>query len=304
MNPNSRIYVAGHHGLVGSALVRCLKAAGFTNLLMYAHTELDLCDQSAVNRFFARERPDYVFLAAAKVGGIYANESDAAEFIRDNLLIQTNVIDAACHNGCKRFLFLGSSCIYPRLAPQPIREEYLLTGPLEATNECYAVAKIAGIKMCQAYHKQYGFDAVLAMPTNLYGSNDNYDLESSHVLPALIRKFHLATLVQAGDIQGVRRDEIRYGRIPDNILVNLGLERAAIQEAGHTLRFAAPASAPRVVLWGSGSPYREFLHADDLAAALLFLMRNGYEDTARRRSYDSLLCNIDPLAKSLDKVNL
>ena len=192
MQPDSRIYVAGHRGLVGSALVRMLQAQGFANIIARAHAELDLCDQQAVSAFFAAEKPEYVFLAAAKVGGIYANDMYPAEFIRDNLLIQTNVIDAAYRNGCKKLLFLGSSCIYPKLCPQPIKEEYLLTGPLEPTNEWYAIAKIAGIKMCQAYRKQYGFDAISVMPTNLYGPGDNFHPENSHVLPALIRRFHEA----------------------------------------------------------------------------------------------------------------
>uniref|UniRef100_B8DIX3 GDP-L-fucose synthase n=1 Tax=Nitratidesulfovibrio vulgaris (strain DSM 19637 / Miyazaki F) TaxID=883 RepID=B8DIX3_NITV9 len=192
MQPHSRIYVAGHRGLVGSAIVRALQARGFNDLVLRTHAELDLCDQHAVSAFFAAEKPEYVFLAAAKVGGIHANDTYPAQFIRDNLLIQTNIIDAAYRNGCKKLLFLGSSCIYPKLCPQPIKEEYLLTGPLEPTNEWYAIAKIAGIKMCQAYRKQYGFDAISAMPTNLYGPGDNYHPENSHVIPALIRRFHEA----------------------------------------------------------------------------------------------------------------
>lgn len=192
MRPESKIYLAGHRGLVGGAIVRALQTQGFNNLVLRAHAELDLCDQRAVNAFFAAEKPEYVFLAAARVGGIHANDAYPAEFIRDNLLIQTNVIDAACRSGCKKLLFLGSSCIYPRDCPQPIKEEYLLTGPLETTNEWYAVAKIAGIKMCQAYRRQYGFDAVSVMPTNLYGPGDNFHPENSHVLPALIRRFHEA----------------------------------------------------------------------------------------------------------------
>ncbi|CAK7052291.1 MAG: GDP-L-fucose synthase [Desulfovibrio sp.] len=192
MQPGSKIYVAGHRGLVGSAIVRALHAQGFTNLVLRTHAELDLCDQQAVNAFFAEEQPEYMFLAAAKVGGIHANDTYPAEFIRDNMLIQANIIDAAYRSGCKKLLFLGSSCIYPRECPQPIKEEYLLTGPLEPTNEWYAIAKIAGIKMCQAYRKQYGFDAIAAMPTNLYGPGDNFHPENSHVLPALIRRFHEA----------------------------------------------------------------------------------------------------------------
>jgi len=228
MERQARIYVAGHRGLVGSAICRRLQREGYGNLVLRTRQELDLLDQRAVDEFFARERPEYVFLAAARVGGIHANNTRPAEFIYENLVIETNVIHAAWKHGVKKLLFLGSSCIYPRQAPQPIKEEYLLTGPLEPTNEAYAVAKIAGLKMCQAYRRQYGFHAICLMPTNLYGPGDNFDLESSHVLPALIRRFHEAKL----------------------------------------------AGAPRVVLWGTGTPRREFLHVDDLADAALFLMRH------------------------------
>jgi GDP-L-fucose synthase len=226
-----KIYIAGHRGLVGSAICRALSQIGCTNLLTCTHAELDLTDQAAVHHFFAKEQPEYVFLAAAKVGGIHANNSSPADFIRDNLLIQTNIIDAAWRQGTKKLLFLGSSCIYPKFAPQPMQEEHLLTGALEPTNEWYAIAKIAGIKMCQAYRKQYGFDAISLMPTNLYGPGDNFDLRNSHVLPALIRKFHEAKI--------------------------------------HSL--------PEVEIWGTGTPKREFLHVDDLAAACLFLMEQ-YSD--------------------------
>lgn len=192
MDPNAHVYVAGHRGLVGSAILRRLRQAGYVKLLTRTHAELDLREQAAVEAFFAAERPEYVFLAAAKVGGIQANDSYPAEFIRDNLAIQTSVIHAAWRHGVKKLLFLGSSCIYPRLAPQPIREDSLLTGPLEPTNEWYAIAKIAGLKQCQAYRRQYGFNAISLMPTNLYGPGDNFDLANSHVLPALIRRFHEA----------------------------------------------------------------------------------------------------------------
>jgi GDP-L-fucose synthase len=192
MNPDAPIFVAGHKGLVGAALVRRLRAAGFAGLVLREHGELDLTDQRAVTEFFAAERPQYVFLAAARVGGILANSSHPAEFLRDNLAIQTNVIDSAWRSGVRKLLFLGSSCIYPRLAPQPMREDCLLTGPLEPTNEPYAIAKIAGLKMCQAYRRQYGFDAICAMPTNLYGPGDNFSAQDSHVLPALLRRFHEA----------------------------------------------------------------------------------------------------------------
>jgi GDP-L-fucose synthase len=190
MKNDSRIYVAGHNGLVGSAICRKLKSDYYINLIVRSHKELDLCDANAVNTFFEKERPEYVFLAAAVVGGIHANDTQAVRFLRDNLLIQTNVIEAAYRHGVKKLAFLGSTCIYPRDCPQPIKEEYLLTGPLEETNQWYAIAKIAGIKLCQAYRKEYGFNAILLMPTNLYGPYDNFDLMNSHVLPALIRKFH------------------------------------------------------------------------------------------------------------------
>lgn len=226
METDSRIYVAGHDGLVGSAICRELGHRGYSNLIVRTRTELDLREQASVREFFAAQRPEYVFLAAAKVGGILANNSYPVDFLCDNLLIQTNVIDSAWRHGARKLLFLGSSCIYPKLAPQPISEDALLTGPLEPTNEWYATAKIAGIKLAQAYHKQYGFRAISLMPTNLYGPGDNFDLISSHVLPALIRKFH----------------EAREGR------------------------------SPQVVVWGTGSPRREFLHVDDLAGAAVFLM--------------------------------
>ncbi|MCI5178136.1 MAG: GDP-L-fucose synthase [Candidatus Electrothrix sp. AW3_4] len=198
---NATIYVAGHRGLVGSALCRTLTEQGCTKILTRTHTELDLTNQAAVRTFFADNQPEYVFLAAAKVGGIHANDSFPADFIRDNLLIQANIIDAAHTSGSKKLLFLGSSCIYPKFAPQPMQEEHLLTGELEPTNEWYAIAKIAGIKMCQAYHKQYGFNAISLMPTNLYGPGDNFDLKNSHVLPALIRKFHEAKIQGMSEVE-------------------------------------------------------------------------------------------------------
>jgi GDP-L-fucose synthase len=201
MNPESSIFVAGHRGLVGSAIVRRLQAAGFRNLVLRARNELNLTRQSAVESFFAEARPEYVFFAAAKVGGILANDSFPAEFLQDNLVIQTNIIDAAYRNGARKLLFLGSSCIYPKHAPQPMPEDCLLTGPLEPTNEWYAIAKIAGLKMCQAYRKQYGFNAISAMPTNLYGPGDNFSLKSSHVLPALLRKVHEAKEAGATEVE-------------------------------------------------------------------------------------------------------
>ena len=266
LDPETPIFVAGHRGLVGSALVRALRDQGCRNLLLRSSRELDLRDQAAVERFFADHKPAVVILAAAKVGGIHANNHYPADFIRDNLQIQTCVIDAAYRHGTRKLLFLGSSCIYPRMAEQPIREDALLTGALEPTNEWYAIAKIAGIKMCQAYRRQYGFNAIAAMPTNLYGPDDNFDLERSHVLPAMMRKFHLAKLVAAGDLAAVAADEARRGTIPEDIVTALGLERS-----GDGFRQVAE---PRVQLWGSGKVLREFLHVDDLARACLFLLQH------------------------------
>jgi len=231
MNKSSRIYVAGHRGLVGSAIARRLQADGFENLVLRTSRELDLRNQSEVESFFSKERPEFVFLAAAKVGGIHANNSFPADFIRDNLQMQTNVIDSAHRHGTRKLLFLGSSCVYPKFAPQPMPEASLLSGPLETTNEWYAIAKIAGLKMCQAYRRQHGFDAIAIMPTNLYGPGDNFDLENSHVLPALMRKAH-----------------------------------------------EAKAAGGSVVVWGTGTPRREFLHVDDLAGACLFLMQTYSSD--------------------------
>lgn len=226
MEQKAKIYVAGHTGMVGSAIVRKLRGEGFDNIVVRASSELDLRNQSAVENFFSEEKPQYVFLAAAKVGGILANNTYRAEFLYDNLMIEANVIHQSYKHGVKKLLFLGSSCIYPRLAPQPLKEEYLLTGPLEPTNEPYAIAKIAGIKLCETYRHQYSCDFISIMPTNLYGPNDNYDLQNSHVLPAFIRKFHEA-------------------KVQDKAFVEL---------------------------WGTGTPLREFMHVDDLAAACLHLM--------------------------------
>ena len=258
MDPHAKIYVAGHRGLVGSALVRALRAQGYQNLLLRRHAELDLLDQAATARFFAAERPDCVFLAAAKVGGIHANNVYRGQFIYENLTMQVNVIHQAWLVGVKRLIFLGSSCIYPQLAPQPIREDALLTGPLEPTNSPYAIAKIAGVEMCDAYNRQYGASFIPVMPTNLYGPGDNFDLQNSHVLPALIRKFHLAKRAQAGDWAGIARDERRFGPIPEALKHTLGLP-------------PHPPVPPCVVLWGTGAPRREFLHVDDMAAACLYI---------------------------------
>jgi len=280
MKKSDRIFIAGYRGLVGSAIVRCLRREGYENLLLCDRLELDLTEKKAVDDFFESLKPEYVFLAAAKVGGIYANETHPADFIYDNLVIQNNVLWAACKNRVKKLIFLGSSCIYPRLAPQPMREEYLLSGPLEPTNSAYAVAKIAGIEMCFALNKQYQTNFVSVMPTNLYGPNDNYDLLNSHVLPAMIRKFHLAKLAAAGDNTALAADAEKYGLIPDDFYLNLS--QIAIFN-GHVLNGAGasnpafPAAikkSPLVSLWGTGTPKREFLYVDDLADALLFIMLN------------------------------
>jgi len=232
MDKKEKIYIAGHRGMVGSAIHRRLRKEGFENFVFRTSDELDLRDQQAVAAFFEKEKPEYVFLAAAKVGGILANNTYRAEFLYDNLMIQSNVIENSYRQGVKKLLFLGSSCIYPKLASQPLKEEYLLTGLLEHTNEPYAIAKIAGIKMCDAYRSQYGCNFISVMPTNLYGPNDNYDLNTSHVLPALLRKFHEAKTQ----------------------------------------------NQPEVIVWGSGTPCREFLHADDMADACVFLMKNYNEE--------------------------
>ena len=275
MNKDSRIYIAGHTGLVGSALYRKLEAEGYTNLITPTHGELDLERQADVEVFFEREQPEYVFLAAARVGGIWANNTYPAEFIYNNLAIQTNVIHSSWKAGVKRLLFLGSSCIYPRECPQPMKEEHLLTGPLEATNEPYAVAKIAGVKMCQSYNRQYGTSFISAMPTNLYGPNDNFDLETSHVLPALIRKFHLAKLATQGDWEGIQRDESIFGPIPEDIMssfVSITKFRGHEFSVPSAYSLVPTSAPPKVVLWGTGRPRREFLHVDDLADCCLFLM--------------------------------
>lgn len=255
MEKNSKIYVAGHRGMVGSAIVRELNRLGFHNVLVKTSAELDLRNQSQVDAFYRTEKPEYVFVAAAKVGGILANNTYRAEFLYDNLCIQNNLIHGAYVHGAKKLLFLGSSCIYPKLAPQPLKEEYLLSGYLEPTNEPYAIAKITGIKMCEAYRDQYGCNFISAMPTNMYGPNDNYHPENSHVLPALIRKFHEAKTLNASE----------------------------------------------VVVWGDGSPMREFLYADDLANALVYLMLNYNERDFVNVGYGSDV-TIGDLAQTIGEI--
>jgi GDP-L-fucose synthase len=272
MKKTAKIYVAGHRGLVGSALVRKLRTEGYTDIITKTHGMLDLTRQDQVETFFKEEKPEYVFLAAAKVGGIWGNNIYPAQFIYENIAIQTNIIHASYLYEAKKLLFLGSSCIYPKLCPQPIKEEFLLSGCLESTNEPYAVAKIAGIKMCQSYNRQYKTRYISVMPNNLYGPNDNFNLETSHVLPALIRKFHLAKLAAAGDWQGLQKDEAAHGAIPDDVKISMGLNPVTNQPAN------PPVNQPQVMLWGTGSPRREFLHVDDLADACLFLM-NRYDES-------------------------
>jgi GDP-L-fucose synthase len=273
MNKNSKIYIAGHKGLVGSALYRRLCADGFSNLIVRKHRKLDLTRQKDTEDFFQLEKPNYVFLAAAKVGGIMANNTYPAEFIYTNLAIQNNIIHAAWKTGVKRLLFLGSSCIYPKECSQPMKEEFLLTGPLEPTNEPYAVAKISGIKMCQAYNRQYGTRYLCVMPTNLFGPNDNFDLETSHVLPALIRKFHLAKLASQRDWEGIKKDEERYGVISEEVKQSIDFSASFSNNQKFT-----PGFNPSVLLWGTGKPRREFLHVDDLADACVFLSRLKEKD--------------------------
>jgi len=255
MEKSAKIYIAGHKGMVGSAILRKLESLGYSNFLLRRSSEVDLRNQAQVEAFFKAEKPDYVFLAAAKVGGIQANNIYRADFIYENLMIQNNVIHQSYLNGVKKLMFLGSSCIYPKLAPQPLKEEYLLTGLLEPTNEPYAIAKIAGIKMCESYRLQYKCDFISVMPTNLYGPNDNYDLGNSHVLPALLRKFHEAKL----------------------------------------------SGSQEVVVWGSGSPKREFLHADDLAEACLYLMEN-YSDADPVNIGTGVDLSIKELAEMMAKI--
>ncbi len=284
MEPQSKIYVAGHRGLVGSALCKALQHRGYENLLVRSHAELNLLNQAAVNDFFARERPDYVFLAAAKVGGILANTMYPGEFIYNNLMIQANVIHAAYAHEVKRLFFLGSSCIYPKHAPQPMQEHVLLTGPLEPTNRPYALAKIVGIEHCWSYNRQYGTRYLAVMPTNLYGPDDNYDLESSHVLPALIRKFHLGKCLERGDWKALRADLHARpingvkGNASEGAILDV-LQKHGITSSLTSLRGVGP-SGPEaylrpltsVTLWGTGKPLREFLSSEDMADACLFLM--------------------------------
>jgi len=263
MNKDSKIYIAGHKGLVGSAILENLRGKGFNNLVTKTHNELDLTNQLAVKEFFNNEQPEYVFLAAAKVGGIVANNVYRADFIYENMMIQNNVIHQSYLNGVKKLLFLGSTCIYPKNAPQPLREDYLLTDILEYTNEPYAIAKIAGIKMCESYNLQYGTNFISVMPTNLYGPNDNFDLEKSHVLPALIRKIYLAKMLYESNYNAVLSDtKLSTIEAAKEYLLSFGVTEKSVE------------------IWGTGKPKREFLWSEDMADACVFIMENrNFEDT-------------------------
>lgn len=274
MNKNSKIYVAGHLGLVGSAITKILKAKGYTNVIGRSSKELNLMDTTAVSNFFATEKPDYVILAAAKVGGIVANNTYRGQFIYENLMIQNNVIHASYLNQVKKLLFLGSTCIYPRDAPQPMPEDCLLTGPLEYTNEPYAIAKIAGIKICESYNLQYGTNYISVMPTNLYGPNDNFDLEKSHVLPAMLRKMHLGKCLEANNWEAIRSD---LNRLPiEEISGNNTNEEILLVLSKYGIRVnpSESGSSASVEIWGTGSPMREFLWSEEMADACVFLMEN------------------------------
>ena len=267
MEKSSKIYLSGHRGLVGSAIYRRLQKEGFTNIITKSHSELDLCNQQAVDAFFEKEKPEYVILAAAKVGGIMANSTYPAEFIYQNLMIGTNVVHASYKHGVKKLLNLGSSCIYPRLAPQPMKEDCLLTSELEKTNEAYALAKISIIKLCRYYNEQYGTNFISAMPTNQYGIGDNFNMETAHLLPMILRRFHLAKLLRNGDFEAIKKDLNRYklGWGLDEKLNDNNIEEI-LNEIG--------AFKDKVVLWGDGSVYREMMNSDDLADACVYLLMN------------------------------
>lgn len=274
INKDAKIYVAGHRGLVGSAIVKNLQSKGYTNLIFRTHHELDLTNQQSVAEFFEKEKPEYVILAAAKVGGIVANNTYRADFIYENLVIQNNVIHQSYVHKVKKLLFLGSTCIYPKEAPQPMSEDSLLTSPLEYTNEPYAIAKIAGIKMCESYNLQYGTNFISVMPTNLYGPNDNFDLEKSHVLPALIRKIYLAKLLNEGKMQEVLDDlKVKIPGEAKEYLAKFGVNENSVE------------------IWGTGKPRREFLYSEDMADACVFLLENrDFKDTYKTQNRSNDTC--------------
>lgn len=282
MEKESKIYVAGHRGMVGSAIVRKLKEKGYTNIVVRTHQELDLTDQKATREFFEKERPEYVFLAAAKVGGILANDTYKADFIYQNLMIAANVIEASYRYGVKKLLNLGSSCIYPKYAPQPLKEEYLLTGELEPTNEPYAIAKISAIKLCRYFNEQYGTNFISVMPTNLYGPNDNYNLETSHVLPALSRKFHLGKLLKEERYEDIIKDIKKYQ-------IGFGLDKEINENNPKSIEKILEkvgVTKESITVWGTGEVYREFMHVDDLADACVYLMENVEAEEMRKISPD------------------
>jgi len=292
MDINAKIYVAGHRGLVGSAIIKNLNSKGYFNIVTKTHKELDLTDQLAVQDFFKNQRPEYVFLAAAKVGGIEANNTYRGAFIYENMMIQNNVIHQSYVHGAKKLMFLGSTCIYPKECPQPMKEEYLLTDPLEYTNEPYAIAKIAGIKMCESYNLQYGTNFISVMPTNLYGPNDNFDLETSHVLPALIRKIHLAKLLSESNYDLVLKDlNIKSIEEAKEYLLSLGITKNSVE------------------IWGSGKPKREFLWSEDMADACVFIMENRdssdtyqIDDKEIRNTHINIGTGIDISIKELAEI--
>lgn len=267
MEKNSKIYLSGHRGLVGSAIYRKLQEHGYTNIITRTHSELDLCNQQAVEEFFDKEKPEYVILAAAKVGGIMANSTYPAEFIYQNLMIGTNIVHASYKHGVKKLLNLGSSCIYPRLAPQPMKEECLLTSELEKTNEAYALAKISIIKLCRYYNQQYGTNFISAMPTNQYGIGDNFNMETAHLLPMILRRFHLAKLLRNGDFEAIKKDVKRYK-------LGWGLDEKINDNNLEEILNQIGAYKDKVVLWGDGSVFREMMSSDDLADACVYLLEN------------------------------
>ncbi len=286
MEKNAKIYIAGHRGLVGSAILKNLEAKGYMNVIGRTHAELDLLDGVAVRRFFDEEQPEYVFLAAAYVGGIMANNTYRADFIYKNLQIQQNIIGESFRNGVKKLLFLGSTCIYPREAEQPMKEEALLTSPLEYTNEPYAIAKIAGLKMCESFNLQYGTNYIAVMPTNLYGPNDNFDLERSHVLPAMIRKVHLADCLKRNDWQAVRKDL--------NLRPVEGVNGGSMEEAIRNILQKYGITGEEVTLWGTGTPLREFLWSEEMADACVFVMEKvDFKDTFQAGSKEVRNCHIN-----------
>lgn len=297
MDKNSKIYVAGHNGMVGSAVKRNLEAKGYKNIVTRASSELNLLIEQDVAAFFSKEKPDYVILAAAKVGGIVANNTYRAQFIYENLMIQNHVIHQSYLHGVKKLLFLGSSCIYPRMAAQPICEDALLTGLLEQTNEPYAIAKITGIKMCEAYHAQYGCNFISIMPTNLYGQNDNYDLEKSHVLPALIRKMYLGKCLKENNMNALRADLNK--RPIEGVDGNATVEH--IMQILNKYGISYDKNDVKITLWGTGSPLREFLHVDDMADASVYLLLN-YDAPETTPSHVNAGCGEDITIKNLAEI--